>query len=83
MLPTLLKKRLRHRCFPVNFAEFLRTRFFKNTSGGFLRKKPTSPFLNGGIFEYSVEQITVSSLTIGRYESTPKYCLHSLDVGAK
>ena len=25
---TLLKKRLLHRCFPVNFAEFLRTPFF-------------------------------------------------------
>ena len=26
---TLLKKRLWHRCFPVNFAKFLRTHFFK------------------------------------------------------
>ena len=25
---TLLKKSLRHRCFPVNFAKFLRTPFF-------------------------------------------------------
>ena len=25
---TLLKKRLRHRCFPVNFTKFLRTPFF-------------------------------------------------------
>ena len=25
--------RLKHRCFPVNFAEFLRTTFSKNTSG--------------------------------------------------
>ena len=25
---TLLKKRLRHRCFPVNFVKFLRTHFF-------------------------------------------------------
>ena len=25
---TLLKKRLWHRCFPVNFAKFLRTPFF-------------------------------------------------------
>ena len=25
---TLLKNRLRHRCFPVNFAKFLRTPFF-------------------------------------------------------
>ena len=27
-LATLLKKRLWHRCFPVNFANFLRTSFF-------------------------------------------------------
>ena len=31
---TLLKKRLWHRCFPVNFAKFLRTPFLQNTSGG-------------------------------------------------
>ena len=31
---TLLKKRLWHRCFPVNFVKFLRTPFWKNTSGG-------------------------------------------------
>ena len=30
---TLLKKRLWHRCFPVNFAKFLRTHFSQNTSG--------------------------------------------------
>ena len=30
---TLLKKRLRHRCFPVNFVRFLRTHFLQNTSG--------------------------------------------------
>ena len=30
---TLLKKRLRHRCFSVNFAKFLRTPFLQNTSG--------------------------------------------------
>ena len=29
---TLLKKRLCHRCFPVNFAKFLRTPFSQNTS---------------------------------------------------
>ena len=29
---TLLKKRLWHRCFPVNFAKFLRTPLLKNTS---------------------------------------------------
>ena len=31
---TLLKKSLWHRCFPVNFAKFLRTSFLQNTSGG-------------------------------------------------
>ena len=31
---TLLKKRLWHMCFPVNFAKFLRTSFLQNTSGG-------------------------------------------------
>ena len=31
---TLLKKRLWHRCFPVNFAKFLTTPFLQNTSGG-------------------------------------------------
>ena len=30
---TLLKKRLWKRCFPVNFAKFLRTLFLQNTSG--------------------------------------------------
>ena len=31
---TLLKKSFWHRCFPVNFAKFLRTPFLQNTSGG-------------------------------------------------
>ena len=31
---TLLKKRLWHRCFPVNFAKFLRNLFSQNTSSG-------------------------------------------------
>ena len=30
---TLLKMRIWHRCFPVNFAIFLRTPFLQNTSG--------------------------------------------------
>ena len=30
---TLLKKRHRQRCFPVNFVEFLRAPFLQNTSG--------------------------------------------------
>ena len=35
---TVLKKRLRHRCFPVNFVKFLRTPFLNNTSGGYFWK---------------------------------------------
>ena len=37
---TLLKKRLRHRCFPVNFAEFLKTPFLQNTSERLLAEFP-------------------------------------------
>ena len=33
---TLSKKRLRHRCFPVNFAKFLRTPFLQKVSGRLL-----------------------------------------------
>ena len=36
---TLLKKRLWRRCFPVNFAKFLRTPFSQNTSGRLLLSK--------------------------------------------
>ena len=35
---TLLKKRLWRRCFPVNFAKFLRTPFLKNTSAFVVRR---------------------------------------------
>ena len=34
---TLLKKRLWHRCFPVNFAKFVRATFLQNTSGRLLK----------------------------------------------
>ena len=36
---TLLRKRLWHRCFPVNFVKFLRTPFLQNTSRRLLLKK--------------------------------------------
>ena len=35
----LLKKRFWHRCFPVNFAKFLRAPFLQNTSGRLLYLK--------------------------------------------
>ena len=43
---SLLKKRLRHRCFPVNFGKFLRTPFLQNTSGWLLLKILTSFILS-------------------------------------
>ena len=39
---TLLKKRLWNRCFPLNFAKFLRTPFVQNTSGRLPLWKTTS-----------------------------------------
>ena len=33
---TLLNKRLRRRCFPVNFAKFVKTPFLQDTSGRLL-----------------------------------------------
>ena len=36
---TLLKRRLWHRCFAVNFAKFLRTPFSQNASGRLLLKE--------------------------------------------
>ena len=39
---TLLKKRLKHRCFPVNFVTFLRTPFLQNTYSWLLLYKPPS-----------------------------------------
>ena len=36
MSATILKKRLWHRCFPVNFAKFLRTPLLQNATGQLL-----------------------------------------------
>ena len=40
---TLLKNRLWHRCFPVNFAKFLRTPFSQNNSGRLLLSGVSEP----------------------------------------
>ena len=40
---TLLKKGLWHKCFPVNFAKFLRTPFLQNTPGWLLLTKLHHP----------------------------------------
>ena len=48
---TLLKKRFWNRCFPVNFAKFLRTPFLQNTSGRLL------------LYYYMRTAMTVKTLT--------------------
>ena len=40
---TLFKKRLWHRCFPLNFAKFLRTPFSQKTSGRLLLNNTALP----------------------------------------
>ena len=48
-----IKKRLWHRCLPVNFVKFLRTSFLQNTSEQLLlciRTESTIPFLYGKIW---------------------------------
>ena len=42
---TLLKKILRHRCFPVNFVKLLRTTILQNTSGPLLLRVISSRFV--------------------------------------
>ena len=43
---TLLKNRLCHRCFPVNFVKFLRTPFLQNTTGRLLLRNVPLPGFN-------------------------------------
>ena len=57
MPETLLKKKLWHRCFSVNFAKFLRTRFLQNTSGRLLLILVTKPkFGNFPIFNLPIAE---------------------------
>ena len=41
----VIKKRLWHRCFPVNFAKFLRTPFSQNASGRLLLSLPEQIYI--------------------------------------
>ena len=66
---TLLKKRPWHRCFPVNFAEFLRTPFHRTPPDDcFLEEKATniygavmegmtSSFGDGNFFQLNCEMV--------------------------
>ena len=48
-----LKKRLWHRCFPMNFAKFLKTLFLQNTSGRLLL--------------YSIENLSTKSYSVNKW----------------
>ena len=48
-----LKKRLWHRCFPMNFAKFLKTPFLQNTSGRLLL--------------YSIENLSTKSYSVNKW----------------
>ena len=52
---TLLKKRRWHRCFPVNFAKFLRTFFLQTTSGRLLLKGHLNLNKPGSRYDFLVE----------------------------
>ena len=53
---TLLKKRLWYRCFPVNFAKFLRTSFAQNTSGQLLLCTTASETSNTKYLELKLKE---------------------------
>ena len=60
-----LKKRIWHRCFPVNFAKFLRTPFLQNTSGGcFWRdnREPAVSSCSKNSLQISKETLVVEAL---------------------
>ena len=69
---TLLKKRLWHRCFPVNFVKFLRTPFLQNTSERRLLYNQKSNFItNSGILvqlliSYIKAEVNEKSKAVGR-----------------
>ena len=51
---TLFKKRLWHRCFPVNFVKFLRTSFYLEDLWWQLLSLTTFRVTNTGIIKYSI-----------------------------
>ena len=63
--PTLLKKSLWHRCFPVSFAKFLRTPLLQNTSGRLLLESLNLHKFDSNFLEHSCRQgICSSHLTL-------------------
>ena len=69
---TLLKKRIWHRCFPVNFVKFLRTPFLQNTSGRMLLKMFQNRNGKDKIYCYQKFQLKVVKIIM---LSKSHYCL--------
>ena len=61
---TLLKRRLSHRCFPVNFAKFLRTAFFTEQLGWLLLESTGEPSFSEVFKEY--EMRTLVKIVFGK-----------------
>ena len=61
---TLLKKRLWHRCFPVNFVKFLRTPFLQNTSGRLLLGLPENISKTSFDVDIFASQINLASFHV-------------------
>ena len=65
---TLLKKRLWHRCFPVNFEKFSRIPFWQNTSGRLLLKSGLH-----GVYKQSWKGFLGKRDILSRYGAWKKY----------
>ena len=57
-----IKKKLQHRCFPVNIAKFLRKFYLKNTTGGCFCTLNSSGILNGKLMTYIFNVILCVSI---------------------
>ena len=74
---TLLKKRLWHRCFPVNLAKFVRTPFLKNTFPYRTAPEAASGYFLSWVFVFLESQPSVlifGPRPLTRRSSAPKYC---------
>ena len=83
---TLLKDRLWHRCFPVNFAKFLRAPFLQKTSGGYFWKSQKNDMklrkikVNKSVYIAKWRQRyykTLNNIFFARAKSCLKRCVHA------
>ena len=64
---TLLKKRLWHWCFPVNFAKYLRTPFWQNTSGACKGSKSMSWKFLGSLHDETIAKYVFHEMLWKKY----------------